>query len=210
MRHLVWDWNGTLLDDAWLCRDVMNSMLRLRGMPEMSAERYREIFDFPVRLYYERIGFDFTKETFEVLGMEFIRGYERRRREARLYEDVHACLRQVRESGRGQSILSAYHHDSLVSLVAEHGLEEFFHNLHGHADNYAEGKIPQGRRAMEELGIDPACTVLIGDTAHDADVADALGMNCILVPGGNQPVERLEATGRPVLPSRTAALQSLL
>ncbi len=208
--HVFWDWNGTLLDDAWLCRDVMNVMLRARGMPEMSETRYQEIFDFPVRVYYERIGFDFSRETFEDLGMEFILGYESRRREAVLYPDVQDGLQHIANAGLHQSILSAYHHDTLVSLVSEHGLRGFFHDLHGHDDHYAAGKVPQGRRALEALGMDPAHTLLIGDTAHDAEVAAELGMTCWLIPGGNQPLSRLQSTGCPLFPTRAEAVAHLL
>lgn len=210
IAHVFWDWNGTLLDDAWLCRDVMNTMLRSRSMPEMTAERYQAIFDFPVRVYYERIGFDFNRESFEVLGMEFIRGYESRRREAELYADARASLEMLESAGVQQSILSAYQHDTLVSLVAEHGLMDYFHDLHGHDDHYAAGKVPQGRRALESLGIDPTRTLLIGDTAHDADVAAELGMACWIIPGGNQPHARLKATGCPLFSSRGEAVQHLL
>lgn len=210
IRHLFWDWNGTLLDDAWLCRDVMNTMLRARRMTELSEPRYQDIFDFPVQRYYERIGFDFTREPFETLGMEFIRGYESRRREARLYPDALPALQSVAAAGIPQSILSAYQHDTLVSLVTEHGLRDFFHDLHGHDDHYAAGKIPQGQRALESLGLHPAETLLIGDTAHDADVAAALGMACWIIPGGNQPLPRLQATGCPILPSRAEAVARLL
>jgi phosphoglycolate phosphatase len=209
-QHVFWDWNGTLLDDAWLCRDVMNAMLRARTMPEMSEERYQAIFDFPVRVYYERIGFDFARESFEELGMEFIRGYEQRRREAHLYGDARASLEALESAGLHQSILSAYQHETLISLVTEHGLREFFHDLHGHDDHYAAGKVPQGRRALAALGVDPSRTLLIGDTAHDADVAAELGMACWLIPGGNQPVSRLEATGCPLFSSRNEAVQKLL
>ena len=181
-------------------------MLHARHMTPLTETRYMEIFDFPVRGYYERIGFDFSRERFDVLGMEFIRGYERRRHEARLHPDTRDALTRVRDQGRGQSILSAYQHDTLVSLVRDHELDTFFHDLHGHHDHYAEGKIPQGRRALEALGLPPRHTVLIGDTAHDADVARALGMACILIPGGNQPVRRLIDTGCPVVESRRAAL----
>ena len=31
--NIIWDWNGTLLDDAWLCVDVMNGMLKEHGLP---------------------------------------------------------------------------------------------------------------------------------------------------------------------------------
>ena len=207
---MFWDWNGTLLDDAWLCLDVMNRMLAARAMPEMSPERYRGIFDFPILGYYQRIGFDLEKETFEDLGREFIEGYERRRREAALYADTREALERCGAAGVRQSILSAYRHETLITLVEDHGLRPFLHDLHGHADIYPVGKTPQGRRALERLGLDPAETVLIGDTAHDADVAEELGMGCVLVPGGNQPESRLRATGVPVVDSRMAALDLVL
>lgn len=209
VAHVFWDWNGTLLDDAWLCLDVMNRMLTARDMPQLSPERYREIFDFPILGYYRRIGFDLERETFEDLGFEFIEGYERRRHEAGLYADTREALARCGGEGLGQSILSAYRHETLVTLVEEHGLQEFFHDVHGHADIYPKGKTPQGRQALEGLGLDPAETVLIGDTVHDAEVAAELGMGCILVPGGNQPENRLRAAGVPVADSRLAALELL-
>ena len=209
LKHIFWDWNGTLLNDAWLCRDVMNGMLRKRCMPEMTAERYMQIFDFPIIRYYERIGFDFSKESFEALGMEFIEGYEKRRAEASLYQDVRDCLETVRSRGVGQSILSAYKHDTLITLVKDHGLDAFFKTLHGHQHIYPVGKAPQGREALEEHGLDPGETVLIGDTLHDAEVAKELGMNCVLIPGGNQPVEMLKAIGVPCVSSREEALDLL-
>ncbi|MGA0333051.1 MAG: HAD family hydrolase [Kiritimatiellia bacterium] len=210
LQHIFWDWNGTLLNDAWLCCDVMNRMLVKRNMPEMSMTRYQEIFDFPIVHYYERIGFDFNTETFEVLGLEFIDGYELRRQEARLYEDVRSALDRVRDAGMGQSILSAYKHDTLVRLVHEHQLNTYFHDLHGHHHIYPVGKAPQGREALEKLEIDPAATVLIGDTVHDAEVAEELGMACILIPGGNQPEAKLRALGLPMAESRLQAVEMLL
>lgn len=211
IRHIFWDWNGTLLDDAWLCRDVMNVMLRKRGMEEMTAQRYQEIFDFPIVHYYERLGFDFEMESFERLGREFISAYETRRHEASLYEDVRQALETVESlEGVGQSILSAYQHDTLVTLVKEHELDEFFHTLHGHQHIYPVGKAPQGREALESLGLDPEETVLIGDTSHDKDVAEELGMQCVIIPGGNQPESVLTSLGVPSVTSRMAALENLL
>lgn len=209
IQHIFWDWNGTLLNDAWLCCDVMNRMLVKRQMPEMSMERYQEIFDFPILDYYQRIGFDFEKETFEDLGLEFIDGYERRRGDACLYDDVRTALDRVQSLGVGQSILSAYKHDTLVRLVKEHELVSYFHDLHGHHHIYPVGKAPQGREALEKLGVDPAETLLIGDTVHDAEVAEELGMHCVLLPGGNHPEAKLRALGYPVLESRMDVVEWL-
>ncbi|MCX6282944.1 MAG: hypothetical protein NTW31_01715 [Bacteroidetes bacterium] len=71
-KHIIWDWNGTLLDDAWLCVEVMNGMLEKRGLEKVSLDFYRSVFTFPVRDYYEKLGYDFEKEPFEEVGMEFM------------------------------------------------------------------------------------------------------------------------------------------
>ena len=65
--HVIWDWNGTLLDDNWLCVEVMNTLLSSRNLPLLTLERYRDIFDFPVKNYYEKLGFNFKKESFEIV-----------------------------------------------------------------------------------------------------------------------------------------------
>ena len=87
-KHIIWDWNGTLLDDAKLCVDIMNVVLSRRNMPVISLRQYQELFDFPVVDYYVKLGFDFEKESFEIVGTEFIDYYEERRHEANLQKDV--------------------------------------------------------------------------------------------------------------------------
>ena len=68
-KHIIWDWNGTLLDDGWLFVDVMNTILKRRKMNTITLEKYREIFGFPVKNYYIKLGFDLEKEPFEDLGI---------------------------------------------------------------------------------------------------------------------------------------------
>ena len=49
-RHVIWDWNGTLVDDVAATLAAVNRMLSARGMPALDIVRYREVFDFPVRV----------------------------------------------------------------------------------------------------------------------------------------------------------------
>lgn len=206
---VLWDWNGTLFNDAWLCHDVMNTTLKQRNMPELSFEAYLDVFTFPVIEYYRRLGFDFEQEPFEVVGAEFIAEYERRRTEARLREDALACLESVRGRGLQQCILSAYQTETLESLTTHFDIRSYFDHVAGHRDIYAHGKVPQGRWLLEQLDAQPANMVLIGDTVHDAEVAAELGIGCRLVAGGNQPRCKLEAIGVPVFDSLTDVLSSL-
>ena len=83
-KHIIWDWNGTLFDDAWLCVDIMNGMLARWDLPPVTPASYEALFDFPVRDYYRTIGWDFSVVPFETLSDEFISTYYRRMNECPL------------------------------------------------------------------------------------------------------------------------------
>jgi len=198
-RHLIWDWNGTLLDDAWLCREIMNGQLRKRGLPVLSREKYEAVFDFPVERYYRIVGFDWGKESFAEAGTEFIVEYEKRKKECRLQAGAKALLQRVEQEGISQAVLSAYSHPTLVEFLGHFGVRGHFRNVAGNRDHYAAGKVEQGLEMLKELHVRPQETVLIGDTTHDAEVARAMGVDCLLIPCGHNSRERLERCGCPLV-----------
>jgi len=197
-RQVIWDWNGTLLDDAWLCVEITNGLLSRRRLPILTRERYQRVFDFPVRDYYRRLGFDLESESFERLGTEFIEEYAARRFECTLQPHARETLEAVRRSGVAQSILSAYQQDSLRELVKYFDLGHYFTRLAGLDDHYARGKLDLGAELLKSLRCRPEEVLLVGDTAHDFEVADALGARCALVTGGHHSHEKLAACGVPV------------
>jgi len=207
--HLVWDWNGTLLDDAWLCVDIMNGMLEKRGLPLRTLDEYRSIFDFPVRDYYERLGYDFSKEPFAEVGMEFMILYNERHNEGSLHKGVREVLQLFSEKGYKQYILSAREHNELVMETKELGIDHFFTEIFGLEDHYAHGKTHVGVRMLETIQVPKDEIIYIGDTCHDAEVAKELGIDCILIPNGHNSNERLESTELPVVAS-LAELSSML
>lgn len=200
-RHLIWDWNGTLLDDAWLCRDIMNGQLRRRGLPELSAGRYEEIFDFPVEKYYRAVGFNWDRESFQEAGTEFIVEYERRKRECSLQPGAADLLERITAGGWSQAVLSAYSQATLEEFLGHFGVRKHFRRISGSRDHYAAGKVEYGLKMLEELHVPPEETLLIGDTTHDAEVARAMGVGCVLVPCGHNSRSRLEACGIPLVES---------
>ncbi len=208
--HIIWDWNGTLFDDVMLGIDIMNRMLQARGMRTMTLESYQEIFDFPVRDYYVRLGFDFEKESFEKLGTEFIDGYELRRNEATLQPDALAVLESFKQAGIQQSVLSAYKHNTLEHLLAASGVRHYFDHVIGSDDHYASGKIEQGRRFVAQLPQKPDRIVLIGDTVHDFEVSQAMGVHCLLVTSGYHGWNKLTRCGVPVLENLRSVSEHIL
>lgn len=198
-RTIIWDWNGTLLNDAAACRRIINIVLARRGLPTISARRYREIFDFPVETYYRQLGFDFERESFQKVGSEFIERYEKQRHRLRLQPGARNLLRSLHDRGVNQIVLSAYRQATLDSLLKEKGLHSFFTTIAGADDHYARGKVDQGLALLKRLKLDRRTTLMIGDTIHDHEVATAMGIGCVLMDAGHQARHRLARCGVPLL-----------
>lgn len=192
-KAILWDWNGTLLDDTDICVSCMNRLLEKRELSLLDKNRYREIFTFPVKDYYEKVGFDFQKEAFEIPAMEFIRLYHVHLKEADLFPCVEEVLQTFKNRGFYQAVLSAMEHDSLVASLKDKGVYGFFDSVTGIDDHYAHSKLEMGRKLLSSLDFEPGEILFIGDSLHDLEVAGALGVDCILVANGHQAKERLLA-----------------
>ena len=195
---VVWDWNGTLLDDRWLCVDVVNGMLARRGLPQLDEERYRDIFGFPIVDYYRRAGFDFSTDSLEVLAVEYLSVYDARVGECGLHSGIVEILRTIAEAGAEQVILSASKQDSLENAVGKYGIGRWFSTLQGLEDGHAVSKVAAGRRLLDTFDVPADRTLMIGDTDHDGEVSDALGIDLALTAEGHQSIRHLSADGRRV------------
>ena len=197
---LIWDWNGTLLDDVALCSRLLNHQLARHGYaPVGDVSAYRRVFRFPIRAYYQDAGFDFSRHPFPVLAEEYMELYQPQSLACPLQPGARQVLAALQRRGVRQVILSASRCDYLAAQVAHFGLTKYFDVLLGLRDIYARSKVEAGLRWISECGLCPADTVMIGDSVHDYETACALGVRCVLFSGGHQPRETLAATGAPVI-----------
>ncbi len=196
-RHVIWDWNGTLLDDAWLCVEILNGLMKDAGLRPLTVDEYRADFGFPVVDFYERRGFDFKNHSFDRVSERYIAEYNRRRYECHLQPGTVAALTKLRAAGLEQSVLSAYREDTLREAVEHYGLTKFFTHLSGLDNIRADGKVARGRLHLRSLELHeaPHTVLLIGDTAHDHEVAAAIGADCLLIHHGHMHPERLAGRG---------------
>ncbi len=196
---IIWDWNGTLLDDAEICRSAINKMLKVRNLPELSLVQYRDVFTFPVIEYYKQVGFDFTTEEWEPVAMEFINLYLTALPGCGLTPFALETLEAFKRKGYRQAIISAMQHDALLKSVSQLHIHEYFDFIGGIGDHYANSKIENARAYLNLAGLNPEQITLIGDTIHDSEVAAEIKCKCILVASGHQSFNRLTKTGLPVI-----------
>jgi phosphoglycolate phosphatase len=192
IRHVIWDFNGTLLDDVACCIGALSTLLAERSLPPITTERYREEFGFPVRDFYVGLGFDLEREDFDALSRTFIDRYMARLVEASAYQGAHDALRFVARRSLRQSVLSAMEHTMLGDLLMRYDLHDAMQHVRGLSDLRASSKVDLGRALLGDIGEPAEAVVLIGDTLHDFETATAIGCRSILVAHGHQSRARLE------------------
>lgn len=195
---IAWDWNGTLLDDARICSECVNDMLRKRNMPILDLETYRSYVENPIIKAYEHI-FDLKVVTFDTIVKEFYESYPKYMKEARLIPEAPQLLEYFKEKGCRQIIITAAHTPDVIEYLCKFGIKNYFDAILGSGDLQGGSKISWAMEYAKNENLSKEKMLVIGDTAHDAETADAIGADCILFSGGHQTLSRLKATGRPVV-----------
>ena len=189
--HIIWDWNGTIVDDAALCVEIVNELLHQHHLKEVTLNYYKNNFKFPVKEYYKLIGLPITSESYRFLSDYFITNYRERFYQCELQKGILEVLKQFSNLGISQSVLSAASQDDLSRFVSHFSLESYFELTSGVDNILAKGKDSIARNHFDFLGIAKDDILLIGDTCHDHEVADSLGVSSVLLNSGHNSNELL-------------------
>ncbi|MBC8486225.1 MAG: HAD family hydrolase [Bacteroidetes bacterium] len=203
---IIWDWNGTLLNDIEICIDSINVLLTNRKHKPLTGDIYKDIFTFPVKEYYIKAGFNFTYEPFDKIAIEFIDLYHEKLKDAVIFPEVIPVLKAFKRNNYKQLMVSAMEHKSLIKSVKEKSIYEYFDKISGIENYYAVSKLDNARKLVTELNLDLTKTCLIGDTIHDYEVAKDLGIYCLLIANGHQSFKRLKKSGCIVIEKLTDVL----
>ena len=209
MTHVFWDWNGTLLDDTQAAVDTLNAMLARRGGRPVAMDYYRDHFAFPVRPFYESIGVCLENEDWDALAREYHDTYAEQPK--RLNPEAVAALERAKAAGARQSVISALRQDLLEAALVECGVRGFFDYVYGVDNLDGRSKADRAKELFRRVAAegDASDVVVIGDALHDKEVADALGVRCVLCAQGSHAAWRLRAvapTGDTIMDALDIAL----
>ncbi len=194
-KAIIWDYNGTLLNDVEIGTKSINNMLIKRELPLLTNESYRNVFSFPVKNYYEELGFNFEKEDWDLTAQEFIANYTEYLPQSNIFPEAQTLLDLFKRQGKKQFILSAMEMNMLKESTQKLNIQDFFNEISGINNIYASSKVENGKSLFQkhELKAEEVC--LLGDTTHDFEVAQHLGCDCYLIASGHQSIEKLKETG---------------
>jgi len=210
IRLVIWDWNGTLVDDARASFESVNDMLIRRSLPLITFEQYSSYIETPIIGFYRHIFDDLDSMDFGQISREFHEGSALHMRTRGLMPGAREVLEQLRGAGVKQVIVSSCEKEMLARQASGYGVAEYFDAILGADDFHAGSKIDRAKAYMAQCGIPPAQTVSIGDILHDTELSQAIGAKCILIAKGHQTRADLEPSGELILDDITQAGEYIL
>jgi phosphoglycolate phosphatase-like HAD superfamily hydrolase len=207
VRHVVWDWNGTLFDDHLAVVAAVNDALGVLGLDPIDSQTYRSHYTRPVQRFYEQVaGRRIEPAEWQTLDDAFHDSYHAWLERLALAPDAWTALASAEAAGLTQSLLSMWRHQDLVELAERLGIGRFFLRVDGLRAPGGGGKSEHLVAHLAALKVDAAAALLVGDTLDDLVAARAVGARCVLYDGGSHHRHALEATGVPVVDTLTAAV----
>ena len=191
MKYVLFDFNGTVIDDLDLCIKCINMTIeKYLDRKPLSKEEYYQVFTFPIKDYYEKVGFDFSVLSWEEVGRYWFDNYYRNRHLCHLHEGIREFLIENRLKGNRNIILSASKIEVLKEQLSELGVIDCFDEILGLNNIYANSKLAVGLDFIKDKNRDDC--IMIGDSLHDYEVAREMGIRCILIARGHQDRKTLE------------------
>jgi phosphoglycolate phosphatase len=184
---VVWDWNGTLLNDVVENHRIVNDLLTRRGKAPISLVTYKKHFRMPIKDFYRDIGFNFERETFESVAKDYNELYQSQFANFRLTDGVMDAITALNARGKRQYILSASHQKDLERQVGSFNLRPYFAEIIGNDDYAVVSKIDKARAFSARIATDKI--LYIGDLYHDFEGARELGARCLLYANGHQEIK---------------------
>lgn len=155
MKTIIWDYNGTILNDVSIAVKIENEMLLRRGLKaDYTLEDYKSLFNVPMEDYYRQIGYTFENESFHDVGVEFYGLYEKYFSECTLNKGVLDKLQEAKEKSYQNIILSSCEHQALVSQCHRLGIDTLFTSIMGVNDLVGGSKVENGLRWLEDTNTD--------------------------------------------------------
>ncbi len=192
---IIWDWNGTLIDDVGISLECINLLLKKNQLATITRDYYQEVFTFPVKKYYRKLGFDFDQTSFTKLADLFIYEYKKRMFDTKLYSNVIDVLEYLQQKDAKQFVISAMEVGKLKQAIENKGISHYFEEILGLNNNFASGKmdlVKEFAKNRKDM-LNSSNVWMIGDTEHDFHIANELKWKSILVSQGHHSFSRLSA-----------------
>lgn len=188
--YILWDWNGTIVDDLDTNFKIINQLLLKRNLPAITMQKYKEIFTFPIIDFYRSAGFDCQTDAYDALVSDYKSTYEAQMNNINLMPYAEFVFSKINHKKIKQFIFSASSYHAIKNQLNFFNISHYFSDIIAQTNDYAFGKYDLAVQWYNRNSINNANRILvIGDTLHDFEISQKMGFDCLLISKGHQDLQ---------------------
>jgi phosphoglycolate phosphatase len=207
---LVFDWDGTLLDSAGTIVACIQAAAADVGLTPPSDERARHVIGLGLHEALRYALPELVPERHAELADRYRDHYLSRDHELPLFQGAAELVHSLAADGYRLAVATGKSRKGLDRAFAASGLGECFHASRCADECHSKPHPQMLEELMDELGVLPGLTLMIGDTTHDLQMAMNAGVGALAVAYGAHRRDVLEEMSPLHCASSTADLADWL
>jgi phosphoglycolate phosphatase len=188
---IVFDWDGTLVDSSRIIVESIQAASVDAGLPVPTAAASRSIIGLSLRKAILTLFPEITEPQLETLVERYGYHFHVREHEIPLFEGVHETLTELGAAGAMLAVATGKGRRGLNHAMQSSGLHPHFVASRCADECHSKPHPQMLHELMDELGVTPDRTIMIGDTSYDLQMALNAGMASLAVTFGAQSLETL-------------------
>jgi len=180
---IIFDLDGTLIDNRVAIRQNLNYALELHGFPRLKDQEIDAMVGTPLAEIFEKILPESSRHLAPQLVDAYVTRYLRTSHMGTIaLEGVIPILDQLRKEGFKLAVATTKRDDTVAPLLQEIGLLQYFDLITGRREGMRNKPNPDMLQyVMKKLDVTPQRTAMVGDTPIDIMTARNAGVYAIAV-----------------------------
>lgn len=188
---IVFDWDGTLVDSTHAIVESVQGAAEDAGLPIPSDAAARGIIGLELHRALATLFESVSEEQVRYLAERYRYHFLVRDHAIPMFEGVAEALEELTEEGFMLSVATGKTRRGLDRAMSTTGLHPHFLASRCADECFSKPHPQMLHEIMDELGVMPERTLMIGDTSYDLQMASNAGASSLAVSYGAQPLEAL-------------------
>ncbi|MBI5908704.1 MAG: HAD-IIIA family hydrolase [Betaproteobacteria bacterium] len=190
---LVFDWDGTLMDSAGAIVASIQESCRDLGLPVPERERASHIIGLGLKDALAYAVPELPPSDYGKLAERYRHHYLARDSDLELFPGIREMLAALERQGHLLAVATGKSRAGLERVLEATQLKQYFDSSRCADETRSKPHPAMLQELMQELLIEPEATLMIGDTAHDLQMAVNAGVPALAVSYGAHPRHSLTA-----------------
>ena len=190
---LVFDWDGTLMDSAGAIVASIQASCRDLGLPVPERERASHVIGLGLKDALAYAVPELPPSDYGRLAERYRHHYLARDPDIELFPGMHEMLSGLKQRGYLLAVATGKTRAGLERVLEATQLKQYFDASRCADETHSKPHPAMLQELMQELLIEPEATLMIGDTAHDVQMAVNAGVAALAVCYGAHPRDSLTA-----------------